>query len=263
MYRAIVGALEEKQKQLIRENEDLRRAMRSLQAELQDALNTHFAGAAASESMACVLSLRARASRCCVLTAQQEPVSPARFDMPYDVAGAAIEAALRDRMGLLRRNIARLEQRSAAVAAAGPTESDQAELMAQIGACGCGASVSGSDIPGCADQYKAIISQQDQLLEMRLAAPPTPARFEPPSYGAPRRRRTFVLILVCRTPSDWRRVDRAEYELEQQRIASDAARLTAERVRLMELRSEMERDRLASRLASPAPATPVRSQWPM
>lgn len=42
MYKAIVTALEEKQKQLLRENDDLRRTMRTLQAELQDALTSHF-----------------------------------------------------------------------------------------------------------------------------------------------------------------------------------------------------------------------------
>lgn len=47
-----------------------------------------------------------------------------------------------------------------------------------------------------AEEYKAVIAQQDALLEMRLTAPVTPTRYEQSTYLSGFPLRSFLFI-VC------------------------------------------------------------------
>ncbi|KAI9205485.1 Afadin and alpha-actinin-binding-domain-containing protein [Polychytrium aggregatum] len=147
MYKIVVGTFEEREKEILAENSDLRKLLFSTYQELKGHMKTF---------------LRSRD-----VLEDDDATEEARFNLPVNLAGSTIQSRLRYVVGEIRDYIAELQERPTATPEEKPeSQQDVQMLYDQI------------------EEYRKIIAEQARLLELALSKPkdlgPThsPARSE-------------------------------------------------------------------------------------
>ncbi|XP_002736564.1 afadin- and alpha-actinin-binding protein A-like [Saccoglossus kowalevskii] len=149
MYRLIITNYEERQKELMLENQDLRESLRNMEKELVDLLNQQ----SPVKSNKSTSSDESEDEETASVSSSVEELSTGHYQMPFDMVREGIEKSMRQKWRKLKEHIKKIENGKETR----NRESDNTEQIEVLVA-------ERTSLSKKIEVYKGIIDQQEQLL---------------------------------------------------------------------------------------------------
>ncbi|XP_071842607.1 afadin- and alpha-actinin-binding protein A-like isoform X2 [Apostichopus japonicus] len=167
MYRLIVTNYEERQKELMMENQELRESLSSMQKELVDLLNRQ-----SPEKQDTLVSESCDFSETTSLCSSVDELSTGHFQMPFEMVREGIESSLRQKCQKLKEHIEQIEKENrenkenVAVDSRGEEE-DGSAILLQYGGSETKAALEKEiqKLKGKLKSYRDVIEQQENAMQ--------------------------------------------------------------------------------------------------